>query len=141
VSAPPPPAPQRGLRADALLMLGSKGAVLVFGAAATVIVARSLGPAGRGSLAAAYALMTLLAQLGTFGVASANPYYAAREPRERGGIAANSLWLGAVFGSAMLAAGVGLKLVAPGALPNIGWPALAVALGAVPMVLASKFLQ
>ena len=70
----------RGLRADVLLMLSAKFGVLILGAATTVIVARSLGPAGRGSLASTYALMMLLAQLGTFGIASANPYFAAREP-------------------------------------------------------------
>jgi O-antigen/teichoic acid export membrane protein len=122
-------------------MLGAKVAVLVLGAAATVIVSRSLGPAGRGSLAAAYALMMLLAELGTFGIASANPYYAARDPQARGGIAANSLWLGTIFGSTMLVAGVGLKLVAPGALADVRWPELAVALAAVPLVLSSLFLQ
>ena len=43
-------------------MLGGKPCVLVFGAATTVIVARSLGPAGRGSLASsvAYALVLVL---------------------------------------------------------------------------------
>jgi O-antigen/teichoic acid export membrane protein len=124
-----------------MLMLSAKVLVLILGAAATVIVARSLGPSGRGSLATAYALMTLLAQLGTLGVASANPYYAAREPHARGGIATNSLWLGGIFGSTMIVAGVGLKLVAPGALADVGWPELAVAVGAVPIVLSSLFLQ
>ena len=141
VSDAPSPPPERGLTSDALLMLGAKLSVLVLGAAATVIVARSLGPSGRGTLASAYALMMLLAQLGTFGVASANPYYAARDPNARAGIAGNSMWLGAIFGSTMLVAGVGLKLVAPGALADIGWPELAVALGAVPLVLTSLFLQ
>lgn len=122
-------------------MLSAKLAVLILGAAATVIVARSLGVSGRGTLASTYALMTLLAQLGTFGVASANPYYAAREPQARGGIAGNSLWLGGIFGSTMVVAGVGLKLVAPSALGDIGWPELAVALAAVPLVLSSLFLQ
>ncbi len=132
---------ERRLGTDAGLMLGAKVLVLILGAATTVIVARSLGPSGRGSLAAAYALMTLLAQLGTLGIASANPYYAARDPHARGGIAANSLWLGGVFGSTMIVAGLGLKLVAPGALSDVGWPEVAVAVGAVPIVLSSLFLQ
>ncbi|HXQ00130.1 MAG TPA: hypothetical protein VN845_08700, partial [Solirubrobacteraceae bacterium] len=84
---------ERGLRGDVLLMLGSKLCVLFLGATTTVIVARSLGPAGRGSLASVYALMTVLAQLGTFGIASANPYFVAREPHIRASVAANSLWL------------------------------------------------
>ncbi len=135
------PAVERGMRGDVLLMLGAKLCVLVFGAATTVIVARSLGPAGRGSLATVYALTTLLAQLGTFGIASANPYFAGREPHLLARIASNSLWLAGVLGPAMAAVGVILKLAAPGALPDVSWPELTVAMLAVPIMLSSLFLQ
>jgi O-antigen/teichoic acid export membrane protein len=144
VLAPPPvplPAPERGLRSDVLLMLGAKLGVLVCGAATTVIVARSLGPAGRGSLASIYALMTLMVQLGTFGIASANPYFAAREPHLRARIAGNSLWLAGVLGPAMAAIGVAVKIVAPGAFADIGWAELSVGMLAVPIGLGSLFLQ
>ena len=132
---------ERGLRGDVLLMLGSKLCVLLLGATTTVIVARSLGPAGRGSLASVYALMTLLAQLGTFGIASANPYFVAREPHIRASIAANSLWLAGIVGPLMALAGILLKVVAPGALGDVGWPELAVGMLAVPIMLSSLFLQ
>lgn len=135
------PAAERGLRADVLLMLGAKFGVLILGAATTVIVARSLGPAGRGSLASTYALMTLLAQLGTFGVASANPYFAAREPHMVARIAGNSLWLASALGIVMAAVGIALKLVAPGALGDISWPELLVGMCGVPISLCSLFLQ
>jgi O-antigen/teichoic acid export membrane protein len=136
-----PPVVDRGIRSDVLLMLGAKLCVLVLGAATTVIIARSLGPAGRGSLATVYALTTLLAQLGTFGIASANPYFAAREPHLLGRIAGNSLWLAGALGPAMAAVGVLVKLVAPGALTDISWPELSVAMLAVPVMLSSLFLQ
>jgi O-antigen/teichoic acid export membrane protein len=136
-----PPVVERGLRGDVLLMLGAKLCVLVFGAATTVIVARSLGPAGRGSLAAVYALMTLLAQLGTFGIASANPYFAGREPHLRARIASNSLWLAAVLGPAMAAVGIAVKLITPSALAGVGWPVLSVGMLAVPIMLSALFLQ
>jgi O-antigen/teichoic acid export membrane protein len=135
------PAAGRGLRGDVLLMLGAKLGVLVFGAATTVIVARSLGPAGRGSLAAVYALMTLLAQLGTFGIASANPYFVGREPHLRAHVVSNSLWLAAVLGPVMAAVGIAVKLVAPGALADVSWPEMAVGMLAVPIMLSSLFLQ
>jgi O-antigen/teichoic acid export membrane protein len=136
-----PPAVERGLRGDVLLMLGAKLCVLVFGAATTVIVARSLGPAGRGSLASIYALMTLTVQLGTFGIASANPYFAAREPHLRAGIAGNSLWLAGLIGPAMAAVGILVKILAPGALADIGWAELLLGMLAVPIMLNSLFLQ
>ncbi len=135
------PVPERELRSDVLLMLGAKLLVLVLGAATTVIVARSLGPAGRGSLASIYALMTLLAQLGTFGIASANPYFAAREPHMRARIAGNSLWLAAVLGPVMAAFGVVAKLMLAGALGDVSWAELSVGMFAVPVMLSSLFLQ
>ncbi|HLH15331.1 MAG TPA: polysaccharide biosynthesis C-terminal domain-containing protein [Solirubrobacteraceae bacterium] len=131
----------RTLRADVLLMLGAKLAVLVLGAATTVIVARSLGPGGRGSLASTYALTMLLAQLGTFGIASANPYYAAREPHMVARIAGNSLWLAGVLGVLMASIGVALKLLAPSAIGDVTWPDLLVGMCGVPVALCSLFLQ
>ncbi|HTA32088.1 MAG TPA: polysaccharide biosynthesis C-terminal domain-containing protein [Solirubrobacteraceae bacterium] len=135
------PASERGLRGDVLLMAGAKVLVLILAGAATVIVARSLGPAGRGSLASTYALATLLAQLGTFGIASANPFFAGREPHLRGSIVGNSLWLAGVIGPAMACIGIAVKIVAPGALGDISWPELAVGMFAVPVMLSSLFLQ
>jgi O-antigen/teichoic acid export membrane protein len=132
---------ERGLRQDVLLMVGAKICVLILGAATTVIVARSLGPAGRGSLASTYALMTLLAQLGSLGIASANPYYAAREPQILARIAGNSLWLAGVLGLAMASVGFGLKLAVPSALADVSWLELSVAMLAVPVMLCSLFLQ
>lgn len=135
------PSIERDLRHDVLLMLGAKFCVLILGAATTVIVARSLGPAGRGSLASIYALMTLLAQLGTFGIASANPYFVAREPHMRASIAGNSLWLAGVLGPVMVVVGIAVKIAAPGALADISWLELAVGMFAVPIMLCSIFLQ
>jgi O-antigen/teichoic acid export membrane protein len=135
------PVVERGMRSDVLLMLGAKLCVLVFGAAVTIIVARSLGPSGRGSLASIYALMTLLVQLGTAGIVSANPYFAGREPHLRPRIAGNSLWLAGALGPAMALVGVAVKLVAPGALADVSWPELAVGMLAVPIMLSSVFLQ
>jgi O-antigen/teichoic acid export membrane protein len=132
---------ERGLRADVLLMVGAKVCALVLGTATAVIVARSLGPAGRGSLASAYALMTLLVQLGTLGIASANPYFAAHEPHMSARIASNSLWLAGGLGLTMLCAGLLLKLVAPGAFVDVGWAELSVGMAAVPILLCSMFLQ
>ncbi len=135
------PVRERDLRSDVLLMMGSKLCVLVLGAATTVIVARSLGPAGRGSLASVYALMMLLAQLGTFGIVAANPYYAAREPHLRVRIVSNSLWLAGILGPVMAMFGIIFKVLFPDALGDVGWPELTLAMLAVPVALGSLFLQ
>ncbi len=132
---------RRGLRGDVLLMAGAKLCVLVLGAATTVILARSLGPVGRGSLASVYALTMVLLQLGTCGIASANPYFAAREPEVRARIVGNSLWLAGILGPAMAAIGIAVKLLAPGAFTDVGWPELCVGMLALPVLLGSLFLQ
>ncbi len=129
------------MRGDVLLMVGAKVCVLLLGGMTAVIVARWLGPAGRGTLASTYALITLLAQLGTVGVAWANLYFGAREPAMRGSIAGNSLWLAAVLGPLLAALGITIKIAFPGALADIGWPELAIGMFAVPMLLCSLFLQ
>ena len=136
-----PPVVERGLRADVLLMVGARLCGLVLGAATTVILARSLGPAGRGSLASIYALMTLLVQLGTFGIASANPYFAAREPHLRGRIAGNSLWLAGLVGPLMAMVGIAIKIAAPGAFADVSWTVMLMGMAAIPAMLCSVFLQ
>jgi O-antigen/teichoic acid export membrane protein len=133
--------PERRLRSDVALMVGAKLCVLIFGATTTIIITRTLGPAGRGSLASVYALITLVVQLGTLGIASANPYFAAREPHLRARIVGNSLWLAGVLGATMIIVGVLVKILAPGALSAVSWPVLAVGMLAVPILLSSLFLQ
>src|SRR6266550_4220894 len=81
---------ERRLRSDVFLMFGSKVIVTVLNVAASIIVARALGPTGRGTVAVAIALTMLLVQLGTFGLTSGNPYFAAKDPGARGAIVANS---------------------------------------------------
>ncbi len=135
------PPVERGLRSDVLLMVAAKLCVIVFGAATTVIVARWLGPAGRGSLASVFALITLLVQLGTFGIVAANPYFVAREPHLRARIASNSLWLAGLLGPVMAAVGIAVKLAAPAALSDVSWPELLVGMPAVPIMLGAVFLQ
>jgi O-antigen/teichoic acid export membrane protein len=129
------------LRTDVLMMLGTKAVVFVLGAAGSIIVARFLGPSGRGNVAVAYSLMLLLVQLGTFGLVSANPYFRAREPDERGKIVGNSIWAAALLGSILIAAGALLRVVAPAVVGGLSWTQLIIALLGVPFTLSSHFLQ
>lgn len=136
-----PPLAERALRSDVLLMLSAKLCMLVLGAATTVIVARALGPAGRGTLASVFALVALLAQLGTFGIVSANPYFVAREPQLLGRIAGNSVWLAGILGVVMGSIGVAVKVALPGSIADVSWPELAAGMLAVPVALNVLFLQ
>jgi O-antigen/teichoic acid export membrane protein len=135
------PIGERRLRSDVFLTFGTRVASLGLNFASSVIVARSLGAGGRGSVAVAYTLTLLLVQFGTFGLATANPYFAAQKRHQRGRIVSNSLWLAAGLGAVLIVAGIGVKLVFPTLLAGLTWTQIAIALAGIPAALASLFLQ
>ena len=132
---------RRRLSSDVALTLGAKVAVLLVGTLSTVVVARALGPAGRGTVAVAYAMTLMLVQFGSLGLVAANPYFTAREPEARGRIVANSIWLALGLGAVLVAVGLAVKAWLPGLVEGVGTAELAVALAGVPAALAMFFLQ
>ncbi len=137
----PPGSEPRRLRSDVFLMFGSKVVVTLMSIAASVVVARALGPSGRGVLAVALALTATLVQFGTFGFATANPYFAAKDPHRRAHVVANTIWLSAALGTALVLIGIALKLFAPSAVAGLNWPELLIALSGIPAALATPLLQ
>ncbi len=100
--------------------------VVVVGLASTVVLARALGPAGRGAYALAVTIGTLAVVVGNLGFHAVNTYYGAGEPETMPRLAANTGVLAA--GAAALSAAV-LALAAglwPDALPVGGGLALLV---------------
>ncbi len=122
-------------------MLTAKGFVLVLNIVSSVIIARFLGPTGRGTMAVAFSLTMLFAQLGSFGFTIANPYFTASEPATRPQIVANSLWLAAVLGSALVAVGVLLRLIAPAIVQGLDALQLGIVLVGIPATLSTLFLH
>ena len=108
-------APSLARASGALLAARILGASGFFVAA--VIMARSLGPTGRGTLAFVTVVALLLARLASFGIGGATVYFAARRPAERPRL------LGTNAGFVALSGGVAIGLVAaflllvPGARP------------------------
>jgi O-antigen/teichoic acid export membrane protein len=139
--APAPPSGERRLRTDVFVTFGGRIALLVLSAASTVVVARSLGPGGRGSVAVAYSLVVLLVQFGSLGLVSANPYFVARDASTRSAIVTNSVWLAGVLGAALVGVGILIKLVTPGLVQGLTNEELAIALVGIPAALAASFLQ
>ena len=135
---PPPPA---RLRTDVFLTLAGKITVLGLGFATVAVVARELGTASTGSFLVAYSLTLLLTQVGSLGLTTANPYFAAREPGRVAQIVSNSLWLAFGLGALLALAGALIKVVFPGALEGLGWVPLAVTLVGLPGALAALLLQ
>ena len=141
VAAEPPRLTERRLRSDVFLMLACKVGVLLLNIAGTVVVARYLGPSGRGTVAVAFNLTLILVQIGTLGLLTANPYFAAKDPAALGRIVSNSLWLAAGLGSLLFLVGVLLKVLVPDAVAGLGWTELIVALVGIPAALATQFFQ
>jgi O-antigen/teichoic acid export membrane protein len=90
------------------------GAVLSLGN--VLLVAKILGPTGRGTVALMTAIAYLTSQLATLGVQWANGNFAGSEPRTRPALATNALLLAALLGGA--AAAIVAGLIA--AVPSIG---------------------
>jgi O-antigen/teichoic acid export membrane protein len=135
------PAEPRRFRTDVLMMGSSRAAVMVLGFAQSVIVARALGPSGRGAVAAAITFALILLQAGTLGLTAANPYFVARDRLLHSRLIGNSLWL--ALGLGVLLGGMGglAKLLAPDIVRDVSWLELTLALGALPGALAAMLLQ
>jgi O-antigen/teichoic acid export membrane protein len=132
---------ERRLRSDVFVMFGSKGIVTLLNVASSIVVARALGPSGRGTVAVAFALTLILVQLGTLGLTSANPYLTAQDPGRRGHLITNSLLLAIGIGVALVGVGALLKVFAPSVVKGLSWTETMLAITAIPAMLAALFLQ
>jgi len=88
---------------SALLTWGTNVGSAILSLGSILIVARELGPEGRGHVALLTAIALLLGNLATAGVQEANANFAAQEPSTRPALATNSLLLAVALGA--LAAG------------------------------------
>ena len=112
-------APRRGGFAGyAVLTYGTQLAAAFLSLASVLIVARVLGPDGRGNVAFLTAIAILSGSLATLGVQEANVNLAAGEPATRRALAGNSILLSLVFGGAM----VGILTALIAAFPGVAGP-------------------
>jgi O-antigen/teichoic acid export membrane protein len=145
-AAQPPPLGEPGtgerpLAPDVVLMLATKVSLLALNLGITIVVARALGPTGRGAVAVAFSFTLLLIQFGSLGVQTANPYFAARHPESIGRIVANTLWFAAVAGLLLIGVGLLVKGLFPAALRGLGWLEIVIVLVGLPAALASQLFQ
>jgi O-antigen/teichoic acid export membrane protein len=101
---------RRSFAANALFTYGTNLSVAVLSLANVLVVARTLGPVGRGQVAFLTAIAYLISNLSTFGIQEANANIAASEPAARRSLATNSVLLALLFG--LLAAGFLILLIA-----------------------------
>jgi O-antigen/teichoic acid export membrane protein len=145
-ATPPPGEPvpaiqRRPLTIDVLMTFGTKIGVLLLNVAGTIVVARALGPTGRGAIAVAFSFTLLLIQFGSLGLHSANAYFAAREPEQISRILANTLWTAIGVGLLLSLAGLAVRGLFPGSLRGLDMLEVAVVLVGVPSALANQLLQ
>jgi O-antigen/teichoic acid export membrane protein len=124
-----------------MLTLGSKAAILTLNVLATVVVARVLGPSGRGAIAVGFSFSLLLVQLGSLGLQSANPYFAVRKPRDIGTIVLNTIWGTAIIGAILVLVALLIRAWFPSLLRGLDWTDTIVLSVGIPAMLAAQLLQ
>ncbi len=131
----------RSFERDVRLMLVARAAGLLLTSAQTVVIARELGPSGRGQIAVALSLTLVLVQVGNLGLVSANPFFAARDLHVVPRLVTVSLWLSAALGFALAGVGVLARLALPQLVRGVTGGQFEIALSIVPCMLLSVFLQ
>lgn len=113
---------------------------LTFGA--SIIVARSLGPAGKGVFQLVVLTHTLLATLGNLGLASANSFLIAKGHYSLAEVGRHAVWLGAGLGLAVLLVAAGAARLLPASLAPADQRAYVLLAGALaPFALLTQFLS
>ncbi|MBA2347130.1 MAG: oligosaccharide flippase family protein [Solirubrobacterales bacterium] len=126
---------------DVVITVGGKGVFVVFSGLLVVLSARILGPEGQGVFAVAVSLLMVLVQMGSLGLAISAPFYTAREPSLQRAIAFTLLRIAIIVSLVLCVGTIGIKALAPGTLPGVGWGLLTITLGAVPAAIAALYLQ
>jgi antigen flippase len=128
-------------QADVLMMLASKAIAVLTAGVASVLIARDLGPAGRGAVAVAANFITLFAFFGNVGLISANSYFVARDPRTRGDVVANSICLSLLLGLALVGIELALKAVIPQLFRGLNTAELVLIAIGIPAALGAQLLR
>jgi O-antigen/teichoic acid export membrane protein len=120
--------------------LGTRVALVAIGLVTSVLVARSLGPEGRGLYAVAVAIGAIGVQLGNLGLHASNTWEVSREPGLLPTLVANSALVSVVIGGGGAFLGWLVLTAWPG-IVDLPADLLALALSAIPIGLAYLLLQ
>ena len=130
-----------GFRSAARATFGTQLGIAALSFVNVLIVARELGPVGRGQLALLITISVLTSTLGLLGLDEANVNFAGRHPEQRRALATNSLVLSMAVG--LFCAGLLAALTA--AVPAIGGETPTglrlLALVAIPMLILKTLLK
>jgi O-antigen/teichoic acid export membrane protein len=128
------------LARDVVATMGNRVFLIAIGVVTSVIVARTLGPEGRGIYAVAVAITAISVQFGNVGLHASNSWAVARRPELLGALFANSLVASFALGGGIAIAILVILAIFPDliTLPAV---ILALSLIAIPINLAYLLLQ
>jgi O-antigen/teichoic acid export membrane protein len=106
-----------------------------------LVVARALGPAGRGDVAFLTTIGFLMKNLGSLGVDESNVNFAGRDPRLAPSLATNSVILATLLGTIAVAAVLLLVAIVPGAGGHVAASQRWLVLAAVPLLIMNLYFQ
>jgi O-antigen/teichoic acid export membrane protein len=132
---------RRSVAASASLRLGASILGATISIANVIVVARALGPAGRGEVVLFATVAFISANLALGGLQEANANIGASEPWHRRELATNSVLLALALGGLVAAALFGLIELFPQVGGTLDGPVLALALVAIPVVVLQIYLQ
>ena len=146
MSAPETPAAGAAATRSPLLSAGAQTyaaqlAVAVVSLGNALLVARVLGPTGRGEVAFLTAVGYLTSNLATLGVQEANVNVAGERPEARAALATNSAILAVILGLLTFGAVAGLVLLAPVVGGDVDRTLLWIVLATLPVLIFSTYLR
>ena len=133
--------PRRSFASSAALTYATNVAVAVLSLVNVLVIARALGPEGRGSVAFLTTVAYLTSQLFTLGVQQANANFAAKEPDRTTRIAGNSALLALGIGVFAIGLVAGLVALFPAVGADSDTALRWLALGSVPFLILQVYVQ
>ena len=132
--------PKESLFAKLTSAFGSQVGVLLFGMSSQIVLARTLGPSGKGTFSLALAVASTLAVLVHMSLSSANSHFAGRYPDHRRAMVGNSFLLAFLWGAIVTGVVIHLKNRIPTAyLPSLSDRLWGMALVAIIPLLLFEF--
>jgi O-antigen/teichoic acid export membrane protein len=139
----PPAEPTRrsSTLASAAFAYSTQVAVAVLSLGNVLIVARALGPSGRGDVVFLITIAILSSQIASLSVSEAISVFAGRSPEQRPTLASNAVVLSGGLGAAAVAVLVLLMLGLPGISPHLSIGLRALALASIAPLILQEYLS
>ena len=124
------------------ITLASRLLLVAIAIGTSIVIARYLGPSGKGAFAVLGVILGIAVQFGNIGLHSANIFFISRDRESLPRVAANSIWAAIFLGAAASALAFLVSKLYPSLfLGSIDPKLLVIILAAVPFTLATLLLQ